>query len=390
MPPCDSCPKVFHGNNAYLQLEKHQRNTGHCYCPLCDKHFKTKEITKKHRPVAHNLPCGECWRRFVDQASLQEHKGRNDRDLYCEVCDHIFNAITHFRDHQNSSRHINLRKQLLSQKMAFYCCDCHKDFADETIFRQHLDCKHYKSLSKPYCEKCERFFVNQEALDQHLASLVHCSPSNIPCVASENCKKRFKIPSALANHLESGACKSGMSKNELHRLVHAADTDHSITTRSMKKSMEILNSDGSSSMSSGSIIYTPTTSEIDEESCDELSNSWTILLPRPTDSSMENQEPLDTLAALTGHVASHVTSLSHDLVTFHCPLSLFSNPDEDIEKHSKRTFSTLGGLMQHIESGACKSGRRMLWKVAQIVETSLGVMGLRHMNLLLNEGDADA
>lgn len=63
----------------------------------------------------------------------------------------------------------------------------------------------------PYCP--DRIFTSQEAFEQHMTSPVHAEevyrcPKDI--VGEEEAIRMFKAVSALAQHLESGACEGGM------------------------------------------------------------------------------------------------------------------------------------------------------------------------------------
>jgi len=45
---------------------------------------------------------------------------------------------------------------------------------------------------------------------------------------------------------------------------------------------------------------------------------------------------------------------------YHCPSNIFPNASSKAQKQSKKEkqFSTLSGLTQHLESGACHGGKR--------------------------------
>ncbi|KAI9767688.1 MAG: hypothetical protein M1840_005560 [Geoglossum simile] len=54
-------------------------------------------------------------------------------------------------------------------------------------------------------------------------------PRNIPCPTGGKCLKKFAILSAVANHLESGRCRSGMTRAKLNRLIITHDKNRYIT-----------------------------------------------------------------------------------------------------------------------------------------------------------------
>lgn len=86
-----------------------------------------------------------------------------------------------------------------------------------------------------------------------------------------------------------------------------------------------------------------------------------------------------TLQAFRNHLASPV----HAPKTFHCPVDLLpSTRKGKTGKTLIREFSTLSGMAQHIESGACEGGRRMLEGAVQFVEEKLKELGFKEVRLL--------
>ena len=80
---------------------------------------------------------------------------------------------------------------------------------------------------------------------------------------------------------------------------------------------------------------------------------------------------------------SHLASPAHAPKIFHCPVNLTSsekkgNQTEDVIKE----FSTLSGLTQHVESGACKGGRQMLQGAMEFVQWKLRDLGFGEIKLL--------
>ena len=80
------------------------------------------------------------------------------------------------------------------------------------------------------CYICQRIFKDPFALQQHLTSVKHYPLSDMGCLASSKCRRRFTSPSALLGHLESGACSSGVCKRDIDKLVLTHDTERLITT----------------------------------------------------------------------------------------------------------------------------------------------------------------
>ena|SRR5947207_15285196 len=114
--------------------------------------------------------------------------------------------------------------------------------------------------------------------------------SDIKCIASKVCTKRFNCPSAQLHHLESGVCVSGMTKNKLNAIMISKDTEWIITSSASQTEnlgmeapmarLEIASSpiteerDADSETESG-VIFTPTSSDPVE------SNDFFASLRRP-------------------------------------------------------------------------------------------------------------
>ena len=80
--------------------------------------------------------------------------------------------------------------------------------------------------SNLWCEECKKHFVDTTAYKQHKASTKHKAPKfAIKCP----CKKDFNILSALVQHLESGGCKSRVTRNQLNATIYRYDADRRIT-----------------------------------------------------------------------------------------------------------------------------------------------------------------
>ena len=82
-------------------------------------------------------------------------------------------------------------------------------------------------------------------------------------------------------------------------------------------------------------------------------------------------------------LGDHLASAAHAPKIFHCPVGLMSA----MKKGKKKTllnkeFSTLSGLTQHVESGACSGGKQVLEEAMKIVSGKLKEMGFKEIKLL--------
>ncbi|KAI9773496.1 MAG: hypothetical protein M1839_002078 [Geoglossum umbratile] len=80
----------------------------------------------------------------------------------------------------------------------------------------------------------------------------------------------------------------------------------------------------------------------------------------------------------------HLSSPAHTPRLFHCPISLLPNPpsSESSPTVILKSFSTLSGLAQHLESGACEGGTETFRRAAKYIEIRLKEMGVTTVKLL--------
>jgi hypothetical protein len=241
----------------------------------------------------------------------------------------------------------------------------------------------------------------------------HNPLSNIKCLADTKCNKKFNCPSAQLHHLESGKCKSGMTKTKLNAAIAANDTGRIITSGGVTTQWLLDdNSSATSTSQSRSPILTPTSTEF----LDSYPPS-AILTPTSTLSTSTNFHSILTLQPRTGsgsqrcplcppsrtrtfipsaleqHLSSSVHAqasrllpLSRPLplsvpeeISFHCPRALI---DEGSSKKAVKQFSTVSGLAQHLESGACNGGKATFRRMVEYVQQEMKGMGFGGLKLL--------
>lgn len=364
-------------------------------CPRCDKSFINQGPAKDHCSVAHPHKCGACTKAYINLKSLHGHN-RLAGHCFCRQCDQFFPNASALAEH----------KKIFIHAAGFHCCDCDRDFVDQQALDQHLEFKDHTSTQKiPECKECGREFLNQAALKKHQASLVHNPLSDLSCIASSKCKQRFSSPSALIHHLESGSCISGLTRKALNELVRRNDTDglissgpaepdamvelqhqlSSLTMTNQPVRTQISSKDSTPNMSpvseNGSGVplspyienACPTLSAADKSAIQTRSGS--LLCPL----CPERTKPFSTSAGLQ----MHLDSSKHAPKDFHCPTSLFP-PTKGKGNHpgSTKQFSSLSGLIQHLESGACRGGRATLQKAVEVLEERLTDLSNEPIRLL--------
>ena len=71
-----------------------------------------------------------------------------------------------------------------------------------------------------------------------------------------------------------------------------------------------------------------------------------------------------------------MVSAAHTPKIFHCPLKLVPNISSIVPLKKKKHCSTLSGLTQHLENGACRGGIATFMKAIRYVEERLKVLGI--------------
>ena len=391
MPSC-YCGRGFRD---LFSLGQHRQAKKHGYCRHCDRFFSSDEAYEQHRSALHSFRCGSCQSNFALATALRQHQ-EDKGHAFCRDCDRAFGSDEALNQHLDSSIHAS----------HFHCCDCDRDFINAEALSQHLTDKIHKpkkddpyalaSDSSWHCGKCERVFADEKALSQHLSSVVHHPLSNITCPGDKRCKKRFTSPSALVHHLESGACRSGMTRKSLNALVQSNDVEQFIHNIGGENDTPGLYWDDTASTTSsgGTPILTPRT----DRSIASTPFSVPLLsgLLTPTSSGSENlrsdlvlNSPSCPLCPKTfrtlGALQDHISSPAHESKIFHCPIA-FKSPLLDEANATKVTkmqlFSTLSGLTQHLESGACGGGSGMWRSVMKYVEDRARQNGWKNLRLL--------
>lgn len=222
-PCCEACQREFVDDEALTQHRTALHEPAHCQ--ECNLSFHIGEDLRKHSAISHGNKCNTCSSGFASVPLLQDHQ-RSSNHCFCRQCNRLFTTASHL------DRHLRFAP---AHSMQYHCCDCDRDFVDEQALSQHLQFKIHpakvdSSKSNKYpCTKCDRKFKTKPALNQHLSSLVHNPLSDIKCVASSDCAARFTSPSAMILHLESGNCSSRMTRERLNFLIQSNDHERVIS-----------------------------------------------------------------------------------------------------------------------------------------------------------------
>lgn len=341
--------------------------------------------------MAKKKSCRDCNRAFTNQAALTQHLSSSIHAIArfrCRECNRDFVSKSALTQHRNSSIH----------RPTYSCHDCDRNFSNKTALQQHLKDKAHKpqrsARARFFCQKCNRQFGDNEALRKHLASVIHHPLiQDVKCISGGSCNKRFSSPSAMLHHFESGACSSGITRRRIDQVILERDTGNIITSQNSGARIQgnLLmgrasdwNSSSSFSSSGDIMRYAPTSSiygGFSPRSSGILNPTYSVddrILGRMSGKcscpicgrKFSNPQSLRT----------HIYSPAHSPKIYHCPLPLV--PSHLRGNGKLKNFSTLSGLAQHLESGACKGGRNTFRKAMGLVNGRLRELGFADMRLI--------
>jgi hypothetical protein len=380
--------------------------------------------------------CSECDSYFANMDDRAGHQ-RDENHCYCEIHNLAFTTIAGFDDHVDHDHD-------------FACIDCDRSYKTDTALQQHLNSQghakraaHNARSSVPsgksqqrlaafeecnlICVACDRDFAHLQALQQRRASVIHRPLATLSCPASKKCDVTFTSPSAMLQHLESGGCKGGMTREKLNALLHKHDTDRRLTfvsspsqlgastyskplltfqplshidqSRADKNLYTPSVSSSTTPTDTGGVIFTPNGSNRDSKNTNEWSflGSAGIMTPSattcitPTAASQyaatilydggQQKWPCNVpgcnKAFRKKHdLVAHIHSVAHAPKLFHCPtprLNLANGQDVAGKGAVTKMFKTISGLAQHVEAGACDGGKSGIHELAELFEEKLSL-----------------
>ena len=222
----------------------------------------------------------------------------------------------------------------------FYCAALRNKVQ---LFDSYSELQQHDHEVHIYCTECNRSFQSESNLRHHLNSKLH-RPSTVVC-PGRKCNRSFISPSALTHHFESGACRSGMTREQLNRLVVRADRNNYITNPA-----QLIGGPpgGYEAPMSASAWAT------------ELSWNGMVYECFLCHSTFKTLDRLD----------QHLKSPTHDQKIYRCP-----KPDCRVE------FVVLSALCQHVEGGSC--GMSLFRQVQDAMESLTLTRGFNAISIFL-------
>ena len=337
------------------------------FCSSCNRQFLTQIGLETHQTVKSHCYCARCDRFFIHEEALTEHdiayhKAISNR-YACQHCKQCFVSNELCKQHQRSTEHC-------------CCLRCDRFFKNQKALDQHMrDSPRHNAFWAFQCNDCPRTFENQQAMDKHLRKMKHAfrpppppptslqaqaACANVPCASGSKCDRQFASLSSAIRHLESGTCPSGINRHKIFAFLLRTDKNRLITSSNPSSSRTIPvffeDSDTESDFSDEDAMSTPSTaSGILLEQCSRAMAHLNL----KDHTCTECTKTFRSLKDLENHTNSPV----HLPKLVHCDLP--SNAA------GFKTFRTLSDLVKHIESGACKKGQESLRKGLGYVEKNL-------------------
>lgn len=234
--------KSYHEVKIVARLDTTKPGTPLDRCGVCpNKMFASSYERDRHITDKHNT-CPVCAQVFGEKVDRIRHQIATNH-CYCPEHKMVFDGADSFAKHIQFTAHIG----------SFECTNCNRSFRSDHALDDHLASDgHHRVITAAAekhrdarnsatklaqfeevnlrCEACDRTFKHHKAWMQHKQSLKHNPISELKCPLSKKCPGIFSSPSALLFHLESGTCRSGMTRAALNAVVYQHDNERHITS----------------------------------------------------------------------------------------------------------------------------------------------------------------
>ncbi|EKM52220.1 uncharacterized protein PHACADRAFT_186410 [Phanerochaete carnosa HHB-10118-sp] len=271
------------------------------HCNKCNRDFVSARALAAHKansPV--HYMCLQCKREFVSPEARKAHYLENESHHYCDICDQEFRSV--------------MGLELHLEDLHLYCRVCGVFFLSQAEKDElHAARPHF------YCGSCPRGFKTENNLVHHMRTHL---PKGIHC-PGKKCSRSFALPADLVHHMESGGCRSRVTRHEVNRAVIAYDRVCVITDASRL----LLGPDGSYAKPA----------DVQEWATEE---SW-------NGSAFECVFCHKTFWQLA-HLNNHLQSPAHADKIYKCPA---------VYGGCAAQFGTLSALVQHAEIATCGISR---------------------------------
>ncbi|KAJ6179779.1 hypothetical protein N7519_010240 [Penicillium mononematosum] len=193
-------------------------------CGTCDFEFRYREDCDAHMDeYDHWVECEACTRQFRTERSCEQHMDALDHwapVFECETCTRTFSSQDAVNQHMNAKNH---------WQPTVPCETCSQVFHTEEAADQHMAAEgHYEN----YCVECDRRFMNENCLRQHLNSRIHRGAD----VVCPFCDAHFVTASGVTHHIEYAGCPNARKWNRetIHRMIQRLDPNGLVTNKQIE------------------------------------------------------------------------------------------------------------------------------------------------------------
>lgn len=224
---CGQCSLAFTVKGNLQRHEMLHAGTGRFICEYCAQTFHQKtslwcHVYKQHAdkldsdPSKRPFNCRFCGERFYTEHHVRRHVEEHHKSTFCEVCGKMFDRYSDLQNHEcasgafgcNICDHVSyasaakLNEHMLihttsNVRVSYKCCWCSEQFDIVSALESHIADKHPTALPKYHCSKCDKSFVTERQLNQHMH--VHFKAA----LSCNVCGKRFKLMTAFNFHMST-------------------------------------------------------------------------------------------------------------------------------------------------------------------------------------------
>ncbi|KAI2800436.1 hypothetical protein BLOT_012941 [Blomia tropicalis] len=147
------------------------RSSCKCLCEICWKEFANMRSLLRHQRRFHNgapgrSECDQCPLKFMTEAALERHR-----------------TMSH-------------GKQSISYLIVMHqCYHCQEQFDSDIKFNRHIRTYHSTDPLSVYCERCKRYYANQQCYRTHVRS--YHNDAQYECF---QCDKKYHSRTVLRRH----------------------------------------------------------------------------------------------------------------------------------------------------------------------------------------------
>lgn len=385
--------------------QKSRRPQRKCTIKGCTSSFVTERALQKHQQEAHaggksnEFRCLDCDRDFVSATALGQHLSMKVHVVRptllqappntCTTCNKTFRSAGGLRSHAASRKH-----KPISPDLSCIRPGCGKKFDSPSAMLQHLE-------SGNCSEDIDVFTVNKTIMDNDPTGIITDAQARKGLEDWRKVQQGLIFASEEAETVDSSV-PTGATENQFSDYDEDEDGGVQIFTPNSFDSA----SEGVSVLQSGEMTPTSYNST-------RRASTGAMMTPTPGLNGGLNPAMLESELALLatqayntkrytcplcpadrkflsrGGLETHLRSAKHAPKIFHCPTSLIDGSEEVLlgkkKKNHFKMFTTLSGLAQHLEAGACKGGSGTFDKVIRFVEARLKEMGLEGRLLTASE-----